>query len=187
MSEQEEQEDTTLGWAYGALANLLAPLRLPERVLEALDELVEAVRYLGPVHSELTHIREKVEPLPELLAALDRVNEGLGGRLDSLLEVVRALESERSHLNLTVRGMYSRVDALHEDLSPVDNRLATLERTTKELAEAVEAIRNDVVGIKDDIQRVTGLRGERGKLERARDKLTGGDTSPAEGRPESPR
>lgn len=36
-------------------------------------------------------------------------------------------------------------------------------------------IHDDILGIKDDIQRITGLRGERGMMERARDVITGGD------------
>jgi len=113
------------------LAGLLAPLRLPE----ALDGLVESTRELGPIRSELTRVRELAEPPAELGAALERMNENLGTRLDGVRAVVVELESERSHLNRTAA----------ETLS----------------------------GVKDDIQRTTGLRGERGMAERARDALTG--------------
>lgn len=176
----------------GMLTTLLAPLRLPERifdglreVFDALGELVESVRDLPAIRAELTRIRESTEPLADLVATLDRIDEGLATRLDAVLEVIKALESERSHLNLTVGGLYAKVDALHADLAPVDDRLATLEHTTRDLAGDLSGIREDVVGIKDDIQRVTGLRGQRGKVERARDKLTGGDQTPARGRPEA--
>ncbi len=169
----------------GILTTLLAPLRLPERVLDALDELVESVRDVPAMRSELVLIRERTEPLADMIATLERINDGLATRLDAVLQVVTALESERSHLNRTVGGLHAKVDSLHEDLAPIDDRLVTLERTTKELAGSVNTIRDDVVGIKDDIQRVTGLRGERGMLERARDKITGGDEEPARGRPEA--
>ncbi|MPZ66720.1 MAG: hypothetical protein GEU83_14820 [Pseudonocardiaceae bacterium] len=169
----------------GVLTSLLAPLRFPARVLDALGELVESVRDVPAIRSELAVVRERTEPLGDMIATLERINEGLATRLDAVLQVITALESERSHLNRTVGGLHTKVDALHEDLAPIDDRLVTLERTTRELAGDVNSIRNDVVGIKDDIQRVTGLRGERGPIERARDKLTGGDDTPARGRPEA--
>lgn len=193
-----EEGATTPGRAPGALdpagmlMTLLAPLRLPERifdalgdVFDALGELVESVGNLPAMRAELTRVREATEPLSDVVTTLDRIDEGLTSRLDAILEVIKALESERSHLNRTVAGLYERVDALHGDLEPVDDRLVTLEHTTRGLAGDVSGIRDDVVGIKDDIQRVTGLRGERGKLERVRDKITGGDDTPARGRPEA--
>lgn len=104
------------------LAGLLAPLRLPERVLEALDQL-------RPMRLELTRVREQTEPLADLLPVLE----------------------------------------------PVGERLATIERTVQELAAEVKAFHETLTGVKDDIQRTTGLRGERGMMERARDVLTGGN------------
>ncbi len=122
--------------------NLLAPLRMPERVLEALDELAE----LRAIRLELTRVREQTEPLAELLPALERLNEDLG----------------------------SRLDALHEALAPVDERLATIERTTGGLATEFGALHETLRGVQEDIKRMSGLRGERGVAERARDRIVGG-------------
>jgi len=152
------------------LAGLLAPLRLPE----ALDGLVESTRELGPIRSELTRVRELAEPPAELGAALERMNENLGTRLDGVRAVVVELESERSHLNRTAAELGAKVGALHDVLAPVDERLATIERTVGGLSGEVGAIHETLSGVKDDIQRTTGLRGERGMAERARDALTGG-------------
>jgi chromosome segregation ATPase len=118
------------------------PLRLPERVLEALDELAE----LRSIRSELTRVREQTEPLGELLPTLERLNEDLGTRLG----------------------------ALHETLAPVDERLATVESTTSGLASEMRALHETVRGVQEDIQRMSGLRGERGMAERARDRIVGG-------------
>ncbi len=159
----------------GLLSGLLAPLRLPERVLEALDGLAESVRDLAPIRTELTRIREQTEPLAELHAALERLNEDLGARLDGLRGVVAELESDNSHLNRSTGELGAKVGALHDVLAPLDERLATIERTTGELAGEVKGIHETLAGVKDDIQRTTGLRGERGLMERARDTLTGGD------------
>ena len=149
----------------GILAGLLAPLRLPERTLEALDALVEAVGNLGPMRSELTRVRKQTEPLAELiptlerllkqteplaelLPALERLEETLATKLDSVHEVVETLEAEDSHLNTTVADLARGVAAMHKTLS----------------------------GLQDDVQSVTDRLPDasRGPLEKARDVLSGG-------------
>ena len=153
----------------GLLTGLLAPLRLPERTLDALDVLVEAVGNLGPMRSELTRVRKQTEPLGELiptlerllkqteplgelLPALERLEERLGTRLDSVHDVVVALEAEDSHLNTTVADLGREVGAMHKTLS----------------------------GLQDDVQSVTERLPDasRGPLEKARDAFSGG---PAQG------
>lgn len=129
-----------------AWANLLAPLRLPERVLEALDELADSARELRAIRSELSRVREQTAPLAEMGTALERLNEDLGTRLD----------------------------ALHDVLAPVDEHLATVERTVVDLASEIGAVHQTVRGVQQDIQRMSGLRGERGVAERARDRIVGG-------------
>jgi len=63
-------DDTEREGGGGLLAGLLAPLRLPERVMDALDSLAEAAREVSPMRSELTRVREQTEPLAELMPAL---------------------------------------------------------------------------------------------------------------------
>ena len=173
----------------GLLTGLLAPLRLPERTLDALDVLVEAVGNLGPMRSELTRVRKQTEPLGELiptlerllkqtkplgeliptlerllkqteplgelLPALERLEERLGTRLDSVHEVVAALEGEDSHLNTMVADLGRKVGAMHETLS----------------------------GLQDDVQSVTERLPDasRGPLEKARDVLSGGAAAQEKG------
>ena len=129
-----------------AWGNLLAPLRLPERVLEALDELAGSARDLRAIRSELARVREQTEPLAGMGTALERLNKDLGTRLD----------------------------ALHDVLAPVDEHLATIERTVSELAGEIDAVHGTVRGVQQDVQRMSGLRGERGMAERARDRIVGG-------------
>ncbi len=190
------------------LSGLLAPLRLPERVLEALDELrpmrLELTRVreqteplgdllpalqsleddlgariggvhdeLRPMRAELTRVQEQTEPVLELLPALQRLQDVLGTRLDAVHEVVVALESKESHLNRAIEEMGTKVATLTDALAPVDDRLVTVERTVHGLAGEVRSIHETLVGLKEDIQRITGLRGDRGVMERARDALTG--------------
>ena len=239
--ESDHTDEPAQNQGGGMLTSLLAPLRLPERVLEALEALVESTRKLGPINSELTSVRKQTEPLNDLLPALDRLDDDLAGRLDAVLgvvtalesedshlaravggldgslgrrldavqdvvkalesedshlgravrgldeslgprldavhEVVKALESENSHLNRGMNEVGAHVGALREALAPVGQRLTTIEKSVNHLAGEVEAIRQGLDGVREDVQRVTGLEGERGMMERARDAITGKDTS----------
>ncbi len=150
------------------LAGLLAPLRLPERAVEALQEL-------RPMRQELTRVREQTEPLADLLGALQSLEQELGTRLSAVHDVVTALESDESHLNLTTKELGAKVAVLSDVLTPVDDRLVSIERAIVALAKDVGTILETLVGVKDDIQRITGLRGGRGLVERARDAVTGGN------------
>ncbi len=248
MPADEPDEPSGEGRSSGVLAGLLAPLRLPERVLEALDELrpmhmelarvrrqtaslgdllpalqrlqdvlgarIDAVHdvvdELRTLPAELVRVREQTDLLPglqrlqdvlgaridavhgvvedlrpmpaelvrvreqtDLQPSLQRLQDVLGDRLDALHEVVVALESDESHLNVTTRDMGTKVEVLSNALEPVGDRLVTIERAVQALAVEVGAIHETVGEVKEDIQRITGLRGERGVMERARDALTG--------------
>ena len=59
------------------LGGLLAPLRLPERLLRALDEL-------RPIREELGRVREQTDPLPDLLPGLQRLQDVLRSRLEAV-------------------------------------------------------------------------------------------------------
>ncbi len=201
-------EESPSGRGGSVLSGLLAPLRLPERVLEALDELrpmrLELVRvreqteplgdllpalqrledHLGaridavhgelrPMYAELTRVQGQTESVIGLLPALQRLEDYLGTRLDAVHDVVVALESEESHLNATIKEMAAKVGDLTEALAPVDDRLVTVERTVRGLSDELKAIHETINSLKEDIQRITGLSGERGVMERARDALTG--------------
>lgn len=157
----------------GILRSLLSPLRLPERLLEAVDALAESARELGPVRSELTRVADQTESLGGLLPALDAIRDELGERLTAVLEVVRALESQESHLNREVGALGGKVDAVSGALDPVGDRLEAIEHGTDRLAREVDSIHQTLRGVQHDIQRITGLRGERGAMERARDALIG--------------
>jgi len=156
--------ETSGGRSGSVLAGLLAPLRLPERVLQALDEL-------RPMRFELTRVREQTEPLPDLLPALEHLEEVLGTRLDAVHDVVVALRA-KSRISTARRKSWAPRWAP----SPTSLRrhLATMERVIHDLAGEVGAVHETIVGVKDDIQRTTGLRGDRGMMERARDVITGG-------------
>ena len=131
------------------LTSLLAPLRLPERVIETLESLAGAARELGPIRIELTRVREQTEPVAELLPALKRLEQELTRRLDGLHDVVMSLEGDESHLNVTVRKLVEELEGLH----------------------------GTVGGLQGDVERITDRLPDpdekRGPLEAARDVLSG--------------
>ncbi len=141
-------EENRTGGDGGVLSALLAPLRLPERALEALDSLAAAARELG---SELTRVREQTEPLAELMPALNGLRHDLTERLDTLNGVIVALEGDESHLNVTSRRLVKEVHAMHESLGGLQDDVS---RVTDRLPEPGE---------------------KRGPLRTARDVLTGTD------------
>ncbi len=153
----------------GMLAGLLAPLRLPERVIDALDSLVEATRELGPMRSELTRVREQTEPLADLLPAVERLIEQteplsevlpalenvkaeLADQLDRLQKLIVALEGEESHLNLNAVKLVDELVAMHK---------------------TVDSLQDDVQGVTERLPDAS-----KGPLDKARDVLSGGAAEP---------
>lgn len=134
----------------GILTSLVAPLRLPERLVATLEIAAEALEHVGPMRSEVVTIRKRSESLDEFLPALDGLKKDLGGRLDSLHEIIEKLEGVESHLD----------------------------RTVDELVDEIKAVHKTVRDLHDDVERMTDRLPDPdapGPLERARDAITGGD------------
>lgn len=101
-------DEASGGRSGSVLAGLLAPLRLPERVLEALDEL-------HLMRSELTRVREQTEPLAELMPAIERLVK----QTEPLSELIPALDSLKKELV----AMHKTLDGLQDDVQSVTERL----------------------------------------------------------------
>jgi len=101
-------DEASGGRSGSVLAGLLAPLRLPERVLEALDEL-------RLMRSELTRVREQTEPLAELMPAIKRLVK----QTEPLSELIPALDSLKKELV----AMHKTLDGLQDDVQSVTDRL----------------------------------------------------------------
>ena len=164
------------------LAGLLAPLRLPERTLDALDAVVEAVANLGPMRSELTRVRKQTEPLGELIPTLERLLkqteplteliptlERLLKQTEPLVELLPALEGLEETLA-------TKLDSVHEVVVALEGKDSHLNATVGDLAREVAAMHKTLTGLQDDVQSVTDRLPDasRGPLEKARDVLTGG-------------
>ena len=133
----------------GLLGGLLAPLRLTERVVRAIEAGAEALDQIPTIRAEIVRIREHSEPLDELLPALENMKQELRTRLDSLHDVAVKLERIESHLDGSVAGLLQEMTAMHKTVS----------------------------GLQDDVERVTDRLPNQdapGPLERVHDALTSG-------------
>ncbi len=180
--------DETSGDSGGSvLAGLLAPLRLPERVIDALESLTEAARELSPMGSELTRIREQTEPLAELMPAVERlikqtepvpdvlrVVERIRKQTEPLSELLPALESVKKELAEQLERLQVLIVALEGDESHLNT-------TAGKLVDELVAMHKTVHGLQDDVQSVTERLPDasKGPLEKARDVLTGGAADPS--------
>ncbi len=167
------------------LSGLLAPLRLPERALEALDALVEAVRELGPIHSELTRVREQTEPLADLMPTIERVREQTAP-VAELLPVVERISEQAEPLaellpalDRLEQNLGARLDAVHEVVVALESDESFLNKAVKELGGEVAAMHKTVSELEQEVQQVTERLPDRdaGPLAKAREALTGGGDS----------
>jgi len=152
------------------LAGLLAPLRLPERVIDALDSLVDAVQELGPMRLELTRVREQTEPLAELMPAIERLIK----QTQPLSELLPALESLKKELREELQQLRELIVALEGDESH-------LNVTAGKLVDELLAMHKTVAGLQDDVQSVTERLPDpsKGPLQKAHDVLTSGAADPS--------
>ena len=133
----------------GVLDGLLSALRLPERVVVAIETVAERLEDVRPMREEVEAIRAQSSDLTELLPSLTSMREDLGGQLGRLHECIVELEAVEE-------GLDGRVGALCEEIT---------------------AMHGTVAGLKDDVERLTERLPDPnapGPLERARDVLTGG-------------
>jgi len=154
----------------GMLAGLLAPLRLPERVIDALDSLVEATRELSPMRSELARVREQTEPLADLLPAVERLID----QTEPLSEVVPALESAKTELG-------EQLERLQELIVALEGEESHLNLNAVKLVDELVAMHKTVDELQDDVQSVTERLPDasRGPLQKAHDVLTGPTAKPS--------
>ena len=179
-------DDTAREGGGGVLAGLLAPLRLPERVIDALDSLAEAAREVGPMRSELTRVREQTEPLAELMPALERLIK----QTEPVPEVLRAVEQIREQteplsellpaLDGVKKELGHQLERVQELIVSLEGDESHLNVTAGKLVDELVAMHKTVDGLKDDVRSVTERLPDasKGPLEKARDVLTGGAAEP---------
>ncbi len=152
------------------LAGLLAPLRLPERVIDALDSLVDAVQELSPMRLELTRVRKQIESLPELMPAIERIVK----QTEPVSELMPALDSMKKELREQLQQLRELIVALEGDVSH-------LNVTAGKLVDELLAMHKTLDGLQDDVQSATDRLPDpsKGPLQKAHDALTGGAANPS--------
>ena len=171
MASEERSTDR----AGSVLAGLLAPLRLPERALEALAGAVHA---LEQIRSDLAAVREQTKPLGELVPLTEGVKEhveSLPPKVDRISEQAGPLEALLPTLERLEQGMERRLDSLHELIGELEGEESHLNKAVQELGEEVKAMHRTVAGLQEDVKSVTDRMPDpsRGPLEKAKDVLTG--------------
>jgi len=163
-------DETARDGSGGLLAGLLAPLRLPERVIDALDSLAEAARELGPMRSELTRVREQTEPLVEMMPALQRLVK----QTEPLAELLPALDSLK-------RELVEQLEQLQVLIVALEGNDSHLNVTAGKLVDELVAMHKTLDGLQDDVQSVTDRLPDasKGPLQKAQDVLTGGAADPS--------
>jgi hypothetical protein len=140
--------DSSIEAGRSLLGTVFAPLRLPWRLVGALDLVEDALQDVRPMRSEVATIRKQSEPLAELLSALDSLKGDLVARLDGLYKLTATLEEVETDLDENVAQVIGKLTVLHET----------------------------VLALQDDVQRITNRLPDPdapGPLERAREALTG--------------
>jgi len=161
----------------GVMAGLLAPLRLPERAIRALEDLAEAAGNLGAMRDELRRVREQTTPLGDLLPALKSLEKNLGAPLRQVLEQTKPLAELLPALERVEKNLASRLDSMHETVDALQSDASSLNHTMTELARELAAMHKTLSGLKEDVTRITDRlpdpEEKRGPLKAARDVLTG--------------
>ena len=170
------QEQTPGDRGASVLAGLLAPLRLPERALEAL---AGAAGTLDQIGSDLAAVREQTKPLGELVPLTEGLKEqveSLPPRVDRISEQAEPLEALLPTLERVERGLDERLESLHYLIGELEGEESHLNKAVRELGQEVAAMHKTVAGLQEDVQSVTERLPDssRGPLEKAKVVLTGG-------------
>lgn len=107
------------------LDTLLSPLRLPERALEALGQIVEDLTglreemsaELRPIRTDMAAVRKSTSRLPEGIAKIEQAVTGLSGKLDHIDEGVGNVHAAMSGLNAQVEELGKRVEAMEQTVT----------------------------------------------------------------------
>ncbi len=175
-SEESEQRNT------GILGGLLAPLRLPERVIQALESLAHAAQEVAPMRAELTRVREQTEPLANLIPALERLISNtkpvpeLGSVVEQIRKQTEPLTVLIPELERIVGGLGTRIDSLRDVVLELQSEEANLNKTVCNLVDELGEMHESIKELRGDVKSVTEhLPNSRGPLQKARDVLTAGD------------
>lgn len=177
MSSEEREEH-----GGSLLGGLLSPLRLPERVIRALESLVEAAQEVAPMRSELTRVREQTEPLPALKPLLERIDKQTE-QLAELLPVVEDIREQAKPLAELLPALKhvedalgTRIESLGEVVGDLEGKDSHLNKTVGEIVGELGEMQETLRALQDEVKSVTDhLPDSRGPLQKAKEVFTSDD------------
>ncbi len=175
--------DTTSERSGGGslLSGLMAPLRFPERALEAL---ARAADDLTEIRSELISMREQNEPLAELVPLTKEIKERIEPMPPTVERISGQAEPLEELLPALVRleqAVVGRLEAAQETMKALERDEARLNDQVATLCREVGTLRATVSGLKGDVERITERLPDptHGPLDKVRDALVGRGDPPA--------
>ncbi len=180
MAQRESSNDA----GGGLLAGLIAPLRLPERALEALEALAGAAGALTDIRSELITMREQNEPLAELVPLTKEIKERIEPMPPTVERISGQAEPLEELLPALVRleqAVVGRLEAAQETMKALERDEARLNDQVTELRSGIGTLQETVSGLKGDVERITERLPDptHGPLDKVRDALSGRGDPPA--------
>lgn len=173
-------EKTSGGAHANLLSGLLAPLRLPER---ALDALAGAAADLSAIRSELSEMRTQTEALaelPELTRELRSLIEPMPPTVGRISAQAEPLEEMLPALDRLEQSVVKRLEATQETMKVIERDEARLNEQVETLCGEIGDLKRTINGLKDDVEKITERLPDptHGPLDKVRDVLTGGANSP---------
>jgi chromosome segregation ATPase len=122
---------------------LLFPPTLIKRALDDLGAIADAARRLPTLEEEVIQRIDRVE------------HEGLG-RIDALIEELRALRVEMAPIQ-QLTPLRKGIEPLDDDMRAVRESVDNLEPLMRELSDRLEAMRQDVAPLGDLADKIPGV------------------------------
>ena len=129
---------------------LLYPLRLPERALAALGQIVEDLSGIRkelagglgtleqtadsltadvrPLRTDVAVVRESASRLPEGMAKLEQAVTGLGTKLEHVQEGVGTLHADMAELCAHVEGLCRQLDTIQQTTNAIHSNVDNVAR-----------------------------------------------------------
>ncbi len=158
----------------------MAPLRVPERALEALAGAADA---LTDIRSELRAMRKQNEPLAELVPLTKELKaqiEPMPPAVDRISSQAEPLEELLPALVRLEQAVVERLEAAQETMKAIEGAEARLNEQVRKLCGDIGTLQETVAGLKGDVERMTDRLPDpaHGPLDKVRDALTGRGESP---------
>ena len=147
-------KDTSDGAGGSLLSGLIAPLRMPERALDALDAFSGAAAALADIRSELSTMREQNEPLAELVPLTKEIKAQIGPMPPTVERISRQaepLESLLPALERLEQAVVGRLEATQETMKAIERDEARLNAQVETLCGEIGTLQKTVSGLKDDV------------------------------------